>query len=52
MLEELVAVRFATRAVGRPIVLAGLVMPRCVSLVSSSVAVMRVCLVAVFGSLL
>jgi hypothetical protein len=57
-LEQLgfVSERPATQAEGRPVVLAGLVMPYGFSLVSGSlvsgsVAVMRVCLVAVFGSL-
>jgi hypothetical protein len=58
ILEQLgfVSERPATQAEGRPVVLAGLVMPYGFSLVSGSlvsgsVAVMRVCLVAVFGSL-
>jgi hypothetical protein len=53
ILEQLgfVSERPATQAEGRPAVLAGLVMPYGFSLVSGSVAVMRVCLVAVFGSL-
>jgi hypothetical protein len=53
ILEQLgfVSERPATQAEGRSIVLAGLVMPYWFSLVSGSVAVMRVCLVAVFVSL-